>query len=442
MNECKLASKLRHPNIVQFLGVCYLPGSSLPVLLMEKLSTSLDELLEKEKNIPFDVKISILIGVSCGLVFLHCRDPPIAHRDLTARNILLDSSLAAKIADLGVARMVNIRPGKLAATMTQAPGNIIYMPPETLGKGGTQYSTAIDIFSFGNVALFTMTQVFQDELLAANFYDSKTRKLIARTEIERRSQYIDILYEKIGRECSLSKLVLQCLEYLPEDRPSATQVLDCLKEVRANTVQEWDMTKLELIHSVEQARNQPPSSEELQRQLAEKETEIDKRQALIEVKQVIINEHQALIDEKQATINEKQAALDGKQAIIDEMQATLEAIITENQRIVNEKKALVTQKDAIIIRKQSEIERLQDSKDKLQSDLKQKSIANLQAKLLQMKAVTTNDGDTEKASPLLDVTPGEKQLVGHSSENMKFPEPEPKKKPVEQVGVDIKSLLQ
>ena len=107
---------------------------------MEKLLLSLDELLEKEKNIPFDIKISILIGVSCGLVFLHCQDPPIAHRDLTARNILLDSSLTSKIADLGVAQMVNIQPGKLAATMTQAPGNILYMPPETIGKGGTHYN--------------------------------------------------------------------------------------------------------------------------------------------------------------------------------------------------------------------------------------------------------------------------------------------------------------
>ena len=41
VEECKLMNQLRHPHIVQFLGVAYLPGSLIPVLLMEKLQTSL-----------------------------------------------------------------------------------------------------------------------------------------------------------------------------------------------------------------------------------------------------------------------------------------------------------------------------------------------------------------------------------------------------------------
>ena len=51
VEECKLMSQLRHPHIVQFLGVAYLPGSPIPVLLMEKLQTSLDNLLETSPNI-------------------------------------------------------------------------------------------------------------------------------------------------------------------------------------------------------------------------------------------------------------------------------------------------------------------------------------------------------------------------------------------------------
>ena len=95
-------SQLRHPHIVQFLGVCYLPGSPIPVLLMEKLLTSLDNLLETSPNIPLDVKVHLLTGTGRGVVYLHSHTPPIAHRDLTARNILIDSGLTAKIADLGV----------------------------------------------------------------------------------------------------------------------------------------------------------------------------------------------------------------------------------------------------------------------------------------------------------------------------------------------------
>jgi len=119
MEECQLMSGLRHPHIVQFLGICFLQNSNLPVLIMEFLLTSLDELLESKPDIPLYLKRSILRDVACGLVYLHNYSPPIVHRDLSSRNILLNSSMVAKITDLGVARILNLRPGQLAATMTQ-----------------------------------------------------------------------------------------------------------------------------------------------------------------------------------------------------------------------------------------------------------------------------------------------------------------------------------
>ena len=57
-NECSLLSVLRHPNIVQFLGICFLPDSKLPVLVMERLRSSLDELLESTADIPLSTKVS------------------------------------------------------------------------------------------------------------------------------------------------------------------------------------------------------------------------------------------------------------------------------------------------------------------------------------------------------------------------------------------------
>ena len=59
-------SQLRHPHSdsIQFLGVAYLPGSPIPVLLMEKLQlqTSLDNLLETSPNIPLDVKVYLPVN--------------------------------------------------------------------------------------------------------------------------------------------------------------------------------------------------------------------------------------------------------------------------------------------------------------------------------------------------------------------------------------------
>ena len=251
MEECKLMSKLRHPHIVQFMGVCYLPGSQLPVLLMEKLLTSLDSLLETSPDIPLDVKVYLLTGTGRGMVFLHSHTPPIVHRDLTARNILIDSSLTAKIADLGVAKMVNVQPGQVAATMTRAPGNALYMPPEAVQeKEITRYNASIDIFSFGVISLFTLTQVFPCDLKPHNYFDPVTRRLLGRTEIERREDYVELMKTALKEGHPLVQLTLSCLDHFPEHRPSAGDVLRRLTEFEATITQNCADSKLDLIRQI------------------------------------------------------------------------------------------------------------------------------------------------------------------------------------------------
>ena len=157
VEECQLMSDLRHPHLVQFLGVCFLPNSSLPVLVMERLLTSLDELLEHNPDIPLSLKRSILADVARGLVYLHSRSPPVIHRDLSARNVLLNSDMVAKIADLGNARIVNFQPAQLARTLSRIPGTMVYMPPEAF-EDTSKYGPSLDSFSFGHLSLFTITQ--------------------------------------------------------------------------------------------------------------------------------------------------------------------------------------------------------------------------------------------------------------------------------------------
>ena len=241
-------SQLRHPHIVQFLGVCYFSESRIPVLLMEKLQTSLDNLLETIPNIPLDIKVDLLTGTGRGVVYLHSHDPPIAHRDLTARNILVDSGLTAKIADLGVARIVNIQPGQLAATMSAGPGNNLYMPPETVqDEGDPRYNTAIDIFSFGVVSLFTITQIFPKDLKPATYIEPATHEFKARSEIERREVYVEQIKTSLGESHSLVKLTVNCLDNEPNDRPTASEVLTQLEEAEAAILQDCNRkSKLEL----------------------------------------------------------------------------------------------------------------------------------------------------------------------------------------------------
>ena len=329
-------SLLRHPHIVQFLGVCYLQGSRLPVLLMEKLPTSLDDLLEQHKEIPLDVKHSILVDVSRGLVYLHCRDPPIAHRDLTARNILLDLGLTAKLADMGVARMVNLRPGQVAATMTRAPGNIIYMPPEAvedLEDGAAKYNTAIDMFSFGNVALFTLTQLFMKNLKAPNYRDPTTRKLVARSEIERREEYIHLMYHDLSERHPVVRLVLQCLEYDQVDRPSAVEVLQRLEEAGNVILQNCRETKLELIRRITgMQREKDVEIQELrgqyERQLLDREQE---NKAQINLLQADVIEKQEQVHGLEELTKLQQQQLETQREEIETKNSENEALRQENQ---------------------------------------------------------------------------------------------------------------
>ena len=158
VQECQLMSDLRHPNITLFLGLCFLPSCQLPVLVMERLDGSLDNLLESVPNIPLALKCSMLEDVARGLLYLHNHDPQIIHRDLTARNVLLTPSLMAKITDFGNSRITNIQPGRLVQTMSRNPGTLVYMPPEALADV-TRYGPSMDIFSFGHLGIFVGLQV-------------------------------------------------------------------------------------------------------------------------------------------------------------------------------------------------------------------------------------------------------------------------------------------
>ena len=157
--ELRLQATLRHPNITQFIGVCKQEESSSHVLVMELMHSNLHEFLSKpdmQNIIPLCRKKSILEDVARGLLYLHKKE--IAHRDLTAKNVLLTSSLTAKIADLGTSRIVP----KVADThkgigMTKNPGNFLYMPPEA---DRVDYDAKkLDVFSFGHLTLFTLLQV-------------------------------------------------------------------------------------------------------------------------------------------------------------------------------------------------------------------------------------------------------------------------------------------
>ena len=284
-SECRIMSKLRHPHVVQFLGV-YLPSSeqikdeavleaslgssplstsqglSLPWLIMEYLPMNLDSFLTVNSDIPFSVKTSLLLDISKGLYYLHNRRPAVIHRDLTAKNILINSSLVAKIADFGVARIIN----PLSSSMSAGPGAIIYMPPEVQNEAGeAHYTISVDIFSFGVNILYTITQECPISLRPATMTDpNDSNKLVAVNEIDRRDKYFamadSILTDPSQPAYQLVELAKACLRHNALHRPVVKDLLSELRTIKDEIPDDLlEKNKFELMQIAMESRNKGES---------------------------------------------------------------------------------------------------------------------------------------------------------------------------------------
>lgn len=105
--ECEMLQVIRHPNLIIFYGAGS-TNSGRRFLVVEFLSVgSLRKaLLDKTREIVWDVRTSIALDVACGMQHLHSRS--IVHRDLKSDNVLLDNRFTAKVGDFGTARLVHV----------------------------------------------------------------------------------------------------------------------------------------------------------------------------------------------------------------------------------------------------------------------------------------------------------------------------------------------
>ena len=213
--ECDLLSRLRHPNVVQFMGVHYGRDEADISLIMEYMHMNLDQCMKKYSNIPLPYKTSILRDVAYGLAYLH--SIPIIHRDLNAGNVLLTESLGAKIADLGVAKLFD-REVAMQRTRTVCPGAPNFMPPESLSRS-PKYSDKLDVFSFGHLAIYLVNQEaphVEDSSVTEG--DIKKRQM----QVGKRRETLD---QMGGPRHPLYTTVVQCLSDTPDKRPTSRDLV-------------------------------------------------------------------------------------------------------------------------------------------------------------------------------------------------------------------------
>ena len=225
VRECNHCSKLSHPNIVSFKGVFYRAKNQLPAMIMELMDESLTRYVLTKSGSSFERKASILYDVAKGLGYLHSYNPPIIHRDLSPNNVLLKHAgkdhvpPVAKIADLGVAKLVKAESKDTKSRLTQAPGTVDFMPPEAL-IDDPQYDTSLDVFSYGGIMLHTINDKWPKPTILTTF-DLVTRRPKAFTEVERRQEHLD---KMTGEAEVLRPLVETCLDNDPAQRPSIKEL--------------------------------------------------------------------------------------------------------------------------------------------------------------------------------------------------------------------------
>ena len=124
--EMNIASKCRHPHLLQFIGATIDEGS--PLFVTELMEKSLRALLEQRQLSQTEIRV-ISLDVARALNYLHQKKPePIIHRDVSSANVLLwrqSDQWRAKVSDYGTANFIQ-------QTMTVAPGAMIYGAPEAL----------------------------------------------------------------------------------------------------------------------------------------------------------------------------------------------------------------------------------------------------------------------------------------------------------------------
>lgn len=234
LGEVDVLGSVRHRNIVRLLGCC--SSNETTLLLYEYMPNgSLGDLLHgnKEANVLADwmTRYKIAMGVAQGLCYLHhdCF-PVVVHRDVKSNNILLDSNMEARVADFGVAKLI-----EATESMSVIAGSYGYIAPEYAYT--MQVDEKSDIYSFGVVLLELLTG---KRPIEPEFGESVNIVEWVREKVQTSEGVAEVLDGSIGATLSwvreemtlVLRVALLCTSKAPIDRPSMRDVVTMLSEAK------------------------------------------------------------------------------------------------------------------------------------------------------------------------------------------------------------------
>ncbi len=148
VDEMRVMSTLRHPNVVLFMAACTRPPKLCIVMEFMALG-SLYDLLHNElvPDIPLGLRAKLAYQAAKGMHFLHSSG--IVHRDLKSLNLLLDNKWNLKVSDFGLTRF---KQGHASSNGNHNEmGSIHWTAPEVLTEEEDVNYVLADVYSFGIV---------------------------------------------------------------------------------------------------------------------------------------------------------------------------------------------------------------------------------------------------------------------------------------------------
>ncbi|KAK6121917.1 hypothetical protein DH2020_044342 [Rehmannia glutinosa] len=206
----------------------YMPNGSLDDLLHGKNNNKCDKLVGDN----WMTRYKIALGVAQGICYLHhdC-DPVIVHRDLKPSNILLDVEMEARVADFGVAKLIQSD----ESMMSVIAGSYGYIAPEYAYT--LQVDEKSDIYSYGVVLMEILTG---KRSVDAEFGEGNCIVDWVRSKIRTQNDLNDLLDKNAGASCAsvreemmlLLRVAFLCTSRNPADRPSMRDVVSMLQEAK------------------------------------------------------------------------------------------------------------------------------------------------------------------------------------------------------------------